>query len=141
MNTASASQQPQVGVGAIVLREGRVLLGKRIGSHGAGTWAFPGGHLGFGESIEACARREVLEETGLSLGAVRPGPYTNDFMASEGKHYVTCYVQALALPGEAQVMEPNKCECWAWFQWHSLPSGLFAPVANLFASGFAPNAA
>ncbi len=95
----------------------------------------------FGESIEACARREVLEETGLILGAVRPGPYTNDFMASEGKHYVTCYVQASALPGEAKVMEPNKCECWAWFQWQSLPTGLFAPVANLFASGFAPNAA
>ncbi len=124
-----------------MLREGRVLLGKRIGSHGAGTWAFPGGHLEFGESIEACARREVLEETGLSLGAVKPGPYTNDFMASEGKHYVTCYVQALALPGEPQVLEQNKCECWAWFQWHSLPSGLFSPVARLFASGFVPNAA
>lgn len=42
-----------------------MLLGKRAGSHGDGTWAPAGGHLEFGESIEACARREVRQATGL----------------------------------------------------------------------------
>ena len=66
----------RVGVGVIVVRGGLVLLGQRLGSHGAGTWALPGGNLEFGESVEACARRELLEETGLHLTSVRPAPFS-----------------------------------------------------------------
>ena len=54
--------RPSVGVAVIVVNNGKVLLGKRKGSHGSGSWAFPGGHLEMNESIEACARREVFEE-------------------------------------------------------------------------------
>ena len=43
----------------------------RLGSHGAGTYALPGGHLEMGESWEACAAREVLEETGLEVSGLR----------------------------------------------------------------------
>jgi ADP-ribose pyrophosphatase YjhB (NUDIX family) len=85
-------------VGVVVIRGGKVLLGLRRGSHGAGTWALPGGHLEWGETVENCARREVKEETGLDLGLVGQGPYTSDVMATEGKHYVTCFVEAAALP-------------------------------------------
>ena len=55
-------KRPYIGVAVIVVREGRVLLGKRKNAHGAGTWQFPGGHLEYGESIEDCARRELFEE-------------------------------------------------------------------------------
>ena len=58
---------PQVGVGVLILRDGKVLLGRRKGSHGAGCWSAPGGHLEFGETLEDCAAREVLEETGLKI--------------------------------------------------------------------------
>jgi len=57
-----------------------------------GTWALPGGHLEFNESIEACAEREVLEETGLNVGHFRFLTATNDIMLAEGKHYVTLFV-------------------------------------------------
>lgn len=128
----------QVGVGVIILRDGRVLLGERQGSHGAGTWALPGGHLEFGESVEACARRETEEETGLRLSDITPAPYTNDVMPSEGKHYVTVFVLAHALPGEAQRMEPNKCKEWRWFRWSELPENLFQPLKSLVGQGYVP---
>jgi 8-oxo-dGTP diphosphatase len=129
---------PQVGVGVVIVRDGKVLLGLRRGSHGAGAWALPGGHLEWGETIESCARREVREETGLDLGVVTQGPYTNDVMAAEGKHYVTCFVEAVGLSGEAQVLEPTKCERWAWFAWSEMPENLFQPLKTLVQSGYVP---
>ena len=69
------NKEVRVGVGVIILRNNRILLGERIGSHGANTWATPGGHLDVGESIEECARREVFEETGLVVESIRAGAY------------------------------------------------------------------
>ena len=63
-----------VGVGVLVVRDGLVLLGRRLGAHGAGTWAAPGGRLEFGEQIEACAQRELAEETGLVARQIELGP-------------------------------------------------------------------
>ncbi len=131
-------QRPEIGVGAIILKDGKVLLGLRKGSHGAGTWSFPGGHLEFGESLEECATREVFEETGVSLKNIRRGTFTNDIFESEQRHYVTLYVIAEYDSGEPTVKEPNKCERWAWFSWDQLPHPLFLPLRNLLKQGFRP---
>jgi 8-oxo-dGTP diphosphatase len=58
-------------MGVLVMRRGRVLLGRRRGSHGEGYYAAPGGHIEFGESFEQAARREVREETGLEIADLR----------------------------------------------------------------------
>ena len=130
--------EPRVGVGVIVRRSSRVLLGRRRGTHGDGTWQFPGGHLQYGESIEECARRELLEETGLMLEEVRLGPYTNDIFDEANCHYVTLYAIGDSLTGDAQVLEPEKCEKWAWFEWSRLPQPLFLPIQNLLKLGYDP---
>jgi 8-oxo-dGTP diphosphatase len=127
---------PQVGVGVLIIDKGRVLLGKRKGSHGVGTWAAPGGHLEFGESLEDCARREALEETNLILKDLRLGPFTNNVFESEKRHYVTLFVLAAPASDKLKTMEPEKCEGWAWFEWSSLPEPLFAPIATLRSQGF-----
>ena len=57
----------RVGVGVMILKGGKVLLGKRKGSHGQGEYAFPGGHMEYLVGIEETARREVLEECGIEI--------------------------------------------------------------------------
>ncbi|KIW31080.1 uncharacterized protein PV07_02762 [Cladophialophora immunda] len=100
-----ASSVPRVGVGVFVLhadpndaaqpaarstaQRPKFLLGQRLGSHGAGTWALPGGHLEFGESLEECAVREVREETGLEVERVEFLTATNDVMPYEPSSKVT----------------------------------------------------
>ncbi len=61
---------PAVGVGVVVLNDEAVLLVKRARGEKAGEWSIPGGHLEWGEPLEAAARRELAEETGIRLDAL-----------------------------------------------------------------------
>src|SRR5689334_13966733 len=83
------SKRPMVGVSVLVTKGNQVLLLKRQGSHGSGTWASPGGHLEYGETPEECGVRETLEEVGLEISELTFKAITNDIFASEGKHYIT----------------------------------------------------
>jgi len=129
---------PRVGIGVYVRKNGKVLLGKRKGAHGAGTWSAPGGHLEFGESWEDCARREVREETGMLIKNIRFMTATNDIFAKEGKHYITIALVADWKSGEPKNMEPEKCEGWDWYSWNKLPKPLAIYFANFKKTGYNP---
>jgi len=60
---------PLVGVGAIIIEKGRVLLVKRAHEPLAGAWSIPGGVLEVGETLRQAAVREAFEETGLTVEA------------------------------------------------------------------------
>jgi 8-oxo-dGTP diphosphatase len=130
--------RPKVGVGVIVIRDKKVLLGKRLNAHGNHTYNFPGGHLEFGESIETCAKREVFEETGLKVDKIIVGPFTNDIFKEENKHYITIFALCESKIGEPQVTEPEKCTGWNWYDWNHLPQPLFLPIQNLLKQKFSP---
>lgn len=130
--------RPQIGIGVIVRKDGQVLFGKRKGLNGQGTWGFPGGHLELFEDVFDCARRETLEEAGITLTNLQRGPYTNDPMRDSGKHYVTLYVIADYAGGEVRVCEPDTFEVWRWFDWDILPTPLFLPIENLIMTDFTP---
>jgi len=113
----------RVGVGVLVTRGDRYLLGKRIGAHESGVYAAPGGHLEYGESFAECARREVFEETGLVAGAIKFLLIGNYMFGT--KHYVDVDLVAECPDGEPIAMEPEKCAEWKWYRFDELPSPVF----------------
>jgi uncharacterized protein (TIGR00730 family) len=124
---------PAVGVSALVVRDGKLLLGLRRGAHGAGTWAPPGGAVDGGEQPAATALRELEEETGLRGGAAHPLTFTNDLFPADRQQWVTLHHLVAGAEGEPQNREPGRCERWEWFPLDALPSPLFPPMAALAA--------
>lgn len=97
---------PRVGVGAMVVHDGKILLVKRGASPGKGLWAIPGGTLRLGETLKACAAREILEETGVTI-AVGECIYVFDAIERDeaGKikfHFVVVDFAALYVSGDAK---------------------------------------
>jgi len=95
---------PRVAVGAIVFDQGRVLLVRRGKPPSPNVWAFPGGSVNLGESLEEAAEREIREETGLRVRAGKP-VYTFDVIDRDDQgrvrfHYVIVDLQADLLDGE-----------------------------------------
>jgi 8-oxo-dGTP diphosphatase len=130
--------RPEIGVGVCLIKDGKVLLGKRTNAHGDGSWSFPGGHLEMYETWENCAEREVLEETDLKIKNTRFADVTNDIFPEEEKHYITLFIIADYDSGQLKTMEPEKCSEWNWFSWGKLPQPLFLPIRNLIKQGFNP---
>lgn len=125
--------RPKVGVSVVLKYNDEVLVGRRKGSHGDGTWAFPGGHLEYGEDPITCAQRELLEETDIDVSNLKPvlNGYTNDVFEKEKKHYITLYVEyELNAKLDAKIMEPNKCYEWNWFKKNNIPNPHFIPLKN-----------
>lgn len=129
MQKQQESSKPRIGVGVVVVKQGKLLLGKRKNAHGSSTWAPSGGHLEFGETIEQCAIRELAEETGLKPASMKLGPWTENMI--QGKHYITIFTFVHLFEGEAKLLEPDKCEGWQWFDCDHLPEPLFPSVESL----------
>jgi ADP-ribose pyrophosphatase YjhB (NUDIX family) len=60
--------RPFVGIGIVVIKGDHVLLCRRGKPPNVGSWTLPGGAQDVGETCETAARRELMEETGLSVG-------------------------------------------------------------------------
>lgn len=127
------SRRIGVGIGVMLLRQGRILLGHRnedpekasslLG--GAGTWTMPGGKLHFGETFEEGARREVSEETGISVNSIKVIAVNNDI--ADNAHFVTVGLLSEDFDGEARAMESEEITEWKWFDLRKLPTSLYPP--------------
>ncbi len=121
--------RPRVGVGIMVFKGGSVLLGKRLGSHGAGEWCFPGGHLEFGESLKKGALRELKEECGVKIKNIKFLSVSNTI--GYGKHYLTIGFVSEFKSGEPKLLEPEKYQKWQWFALNDLPKPIFKDTKTM----------
>lgn len=121
---------PGVGVFLLSPDRSRIVLGRRLGAHGDGLFATPGGHIDEGETIEEAASRELTEETGIRLP---PSAFSLvavvDFMPPAwDMPYVMFYCAAVYDgAGSVRVMEPNKCAGWEWYPLDALPNDVYIP--------------
>ena len=107
--TETITEKPGISA-AIIVRDGRVLMVRRRISEGELMWQFPAGAIEVGELAEEAAVRETLEETGLTVKAVRllgerVHPKTHRLMS-----YTACEV----VDGEARVADDDELDAVAW---------------------------
>ena len=135
-------ETPLIGVGAIIVENGRVLLVKRGHPPLAGEWSIPGGVLEVGELLREAAIREAKEETGLT---VEPGEILGVFdrlIRTEGRvqyHYVLIDFLCRRLSGELQPGSDVDAVCW--FSPEEVPSlNLASDTAEVIKKAFASTA-
>ncbi len=126
-NTDISDKIPHVGIGCVVVRDGKLLLVRN--QHG--FWSTPGGHLDFGESPDACAGRETLEETGISVTNVEFVAITNDMLTDVGKHYLTVWMRGDADSAPARIGDAAEINQLGWFAPGNLPRPLHIYFQNL----------
>ena len=124
---AEERTRPLVGVGVVFVREDKVFLAKRQGSHGEDTWASAGGHLEWGESLEDCARREAWEELGVAVGDLRFLCLSN--IIAYDRHYVDIEFLGEIGDQEPTLAEPEAFSESGWFPLDHLPQPLFEAVS------------
>ena len=122
-------QIASVGVGILINKNNKILLIKRRSSHGATTWAPPGGHIDLGESVIDCAKREVKEEVGIKIKNLKVLGFTEDLFKKDKKHYITIWVNSDWQSGKNKTNHREFSEI-GWFSWKKLPEPLSVFLKN-----------
>lgn len=108
--------RPLVGVGAVIIEQGRVLLVRRGAPPQQGQWSLPGGLLEVGERLEDAVRREVREETGLEVEVISlAGVFERIVPDAAGRteyHYVL--LDYLCRPSGGELRPASDVEAAAW---------------------------
>jgi 8-oxo-dGTP diphosphatase len=129
------------GVAVLIWRGDEALLVKRAHSHGSGTWAPPGGHLEFDETFSDCAVREVREEVGVEIGEPHFLCITRDVFEEAGRSYVTIWMQADYVSGEAKPRAKRELSKIGWYKWSELPQPRFLALRHLLEGDCYPKGA
>ena len=117
---------PGPGVGLVILRDGKILLYKRMRPPEAGYWNIVGGKVDHMEPAEEAARREAEEETGLTIGRIERIGLTEQIITADRQHWISLLYIARDVTGEPRLTEPDKLSDFGWFGLGDLPEPLSA---------------
>jgi 8-oxo-dGTP diphosphatase len=122
-------EKSKLGVGVLIERNGKILLGKRCEGWANGTWTLIGGKLKSDETYVEAAKREAREETGLEIDDLELiTKHVNDI---DGLPYITFGFKPRIVKGEPKVMEPDEIERWEWFSPNNLPKSIYVPTKKM----------
>lgn len=130
----SKIKKMKVGVGVMIFKDEKILMGKRKNSHGDGEYSFTGGHLEYMEGFKECAIRETLEEAGIKIKNIKFLCIKNTFLYKP-EHYIHIGLIADWESGESKNLEPEKCKGWSWYDLDNLPKPIFN-LANLMIDSY-----
>ena len=99
---------PKVGVGGIVVQDGKVLLLLRKNAPEAGSWSLPGGRVEFMESLEDAVVRELREELGITVEVESLVCVINHIVPDENAHWVAPAYRVRVVSGVPKNLEPEK---------------------------------
>ena len=125
---------PGVCLALIIMRENKVLIGRRKNVRGDGLYAFPGGRIRDQETPQECILREKREDVGIDLEVElidKRFPFETVSESSESGHYIVLFYRANYIFGRPKNMEPDKCHDWEWHDWKNLPQPLFSGIQYL----------
>lgn len=131
-------QRVNTAVAVVVTAGERVLFGRRRLADDSFAWQLPGGWIEVGESPQRAGRREVFEETGLSLGEMHFISFTNNVFSAH-RHSISLYFQAECVDSGALIAAANdKCYGWEWKRWADVNDNLFLPLQLFMQTDYQP---
>lgn len=115
---------PGVGCGLAVVKDGKLLLCKRLKAPEAGHWNIVGGKVDHLELSSDGARREAEEESGLTIGAIEFLCVSEQIIAADRQHWVSLIYVTDDFSGEPKLTEPDKLSDIGWYALDNLPQPL-----------------
>lgn len=128
-----SARVPGVGCGAAIVRDGRILLIKRLRPPEAGCWSLPGGKVDFLERVADAIVREIQEEIGVAVALERPLGVV-ELVGLDDQHWVSPIYLARLVAGEPRLCEPTKHADVAWFPLDRPPAPLSAAACDALAA-------
>lgn len=122
--------EPRVGVGAMIMQEGEVLLVLRKKNPEKDHWSLPGGKVELYETLEDAVKREIKEELNLEIQLDQLLCATNHILIEEAVHYVAPTYLAHITDGNTCLMEPDALGGMGWFPLDELPQNLTVTTVN-----------
>ncbi|MGY5776810.1 NUDIX domain-containing protein [Rhizobium sp. LEGMi135b] len=131
---------PGLGTGLAILRDGKLLLYRRLKAPEAGCWSIIGGKVDHMESAARAAIREAEEESGLYIGEIDYLCTQEVIIEADRQHWISLIYICKDFSGEPRLMEPDKLSDFGWFGRGDLPAQLSefakATIAHLSEADF-----